>query len=34
MPVESNPPGDIPDNLAFVPYRNRSGHYAFTFPEG
>ena len=34
MPVESNPPGDIPDNLAFVTYRNRAGHYSFTHPEG
>lgn len=34
MPVESNPPGDIPDNLAFVGYRSRAGGYAFTHPEG
>lgn len=34
MPVESNPPGDIPDNLAFVAYRNAAGRYGFTFPEG
>jgi hypothetical protein len=34
VPVESNPPGDIPDNLAFVPYRNSAGSYQFTFPEG
>jgi hypothetical protein len=34
VPVESNPPGDIPDNLAFVPYSNRAGGYSFTFPEG
>jgi hypothetical protein len=34
VPVESNPPGDIPDNLAFVRYRNSAGHYAFTHPEG
>jgi hypothetical protein len=32
--VESNPPGDIPDNLAFIPYTNRPGHYSFTHPEG
>jgi hypothetical protein len=32
--VESNPPGDIPDNLAFVRYTNRRGHYSFTHPEG
>lgn len=34
VPVESNPPGDIPDNLAFVPYESTAGHYAFTHPEG
>lgn len=34
VPVEKNPPGDIPDNLAFVPYRNSTGRYAFTHPEG
>lgn len=34
VPVESNPPGDIPDNLAFVRYRNTPGHYTFTHPEG
>lgn len=34
VPVESNPPGDIPDNLAFVPYRNKSGGYSFKHPEG
>lgn len=34
MPVESNPPGDIPDNLAFVRYRNAAAGYAFTYPEG
>lgn len=34
VPVESNPPGDIPDNLAFVPYRNAAGGYSFTHPEG
>jgi hypothetical protein len=32
--VESNPPGDIPDNLAFVKYSNRQGGYSFTHPEG
>lgn len=32
--VESNPPGDIPDNLAFVVYRNAVGRYSFTHPEG
>lgn len=34
VPAESNPPGDIPDNLAFVTYRNASGHYRFVHPEG
>jgi hypothetical protein len=34
IPVESNPPGDIPDNLAFVSYRNAAGGYSFTHPEG
>lgn len=32
--AEKNPPGDIPDNLAFVPYSNAVGKYAFTHPEG
>lgn len=32
--MESNPPGDIPDNLAFVRYRNSAGGYTFTHPEG
>lgn len=34
VPPESNPPGDIPDNLAFVPYSNTGGRYSFTHPEG
>lgn len=34
VPVESNPPGDIPDNLAFVPYSSSAGGYSFTHPEG
>ena len=34
VPVENNPPGDIPDNLAFVPYRNQPGGYRFVHPEG
>jgi hypothetical protein len=32
--AEQNPPGDIPDNVAFVPYDNAAGHYHFTHPEG
>ena len=31
---EVNPPGDIPDNLAFVSYANAAGRYSFTHPEG
>lgn len=34
VPAEKNPPGDIPDNLAFVRYANAAGHYSFTHPEG
>lgn len=34
VPVEKNPPGDIPDNLAFVAYINAAGRYTFTHPEG
>ncbi len=34
VPVESNPPGDIPDNLAFVPYANPAAGYSFSHPEG
>ena len=34
MPAESNPPGDIPDNLAFVSYSNAAAHYRFVHPEG
>jgi hypothetical protein len=33
-PVESNPPGDIPDTIAYVPYRNTAGRYGFVHPEG
>ena len=32
--TESNPPGDIPDNQAFVTYPGVSGHYAVEVPEG
>ena len=34
VPVESNPPGDIPDNVAYVPYRSAAGRYTFVHPEG
>ncbi|MGI8680844.1 MAG: hypothetical protein ACR2JO_01660 [Mycobacteriales bacterium] len=32
--VESNPPGDIPDNIAYVSYQNTVGRYTFVHPEG
>lgn len=31
---EVNPPGDIPDNQAFVPYTSTSGGYTISMPEG
>ncbi len=34
VPVESNPPGDIPDNTAFVPYHSAKGGWTVTVPEG
>ncbi len=34
VPAEKNPPGDIPDNVAYVPYTNVAGKYSFTHPEG
>ena len=34
VPAENNPPGDIPDNVDYVPYTNAAGRYAFTHPEG
>ncbi|MFG2041686.1 hypothetical protein [Dactylosporangium sp. NPDC048998] len=34
VPAESNPAGDIPDNIAFVSYTNTAGKYTFTHPEG
>jgi hypothetical protein len=33
VPTESSPPGDIPDNTAFVPYRAPGG-FALSVPEG
>jgi hypothetical protein len=33
-PVESNPPGDIADNVAYVNYRSPGGGYSFAHPEG
>lgn len=32
--TESSPPGDIPDNQAYVTYRGASGHYTVEVPEG
>ena len=32
--MESSPPGDIPDNVAYVAYRNATGRYGFVHPEG
>jgi hypothetical protein len=34
VPAESNPPGDIPDSTAFVPYKSSSGQFKITVPEG
>jgi hypothetical protein len=34
VPAESNPPGDIPDSTAYVPYVSSSGHFKITVPEG
>jgi hypothetical protein len=34
VPVESNPPGDIPDSVAYILYRNPKGGYEFRHPEG
>jgi hypothetical protein len=34
VPAEKNPPGDIPDNVAYVAYANATGKYSFTHPEG
>jgi hypothetical protein len=34
VPAESNPPGDIPDNTQFIPYRSSSGRFTVRVPEG
>jgi hypothetical protein len=34
VPAESNPPGDIPDNTQFVPYRSKAGGFTISVPEG
>jgi hypothetical protein len=31
---ETNPPGDIPDNQVFIPYRATSGDFTVKVPEG
>ncbi len=32
--IESNPPGDIPDNTAYVPYTSSGGGFKISVPEG
>ncbi len=32
--MESAPPGDIPDNTAYVTYHSAAGRYTFVHPEG
>jgi hypothetical protein len=34
VPAESNPPGDIPDSIAFVPYTDKAGAVTVSTPEG
>ena len=34
VPPENNPPGDIPDDTAFVPYRSHDGRFSIKVPEG
>lgn len=34
VPTENSPPGDIPDNIAFVPYTSRRGGFTISIPEG
>jgi hypothetical protein len=34
VPLESNPPGDIPDNTQFVPYHSAKAGWTVTVPEG
>lgn len=34
VPPESNPPGDIPDNTAYVLFRDAAAGFQFTHPEG
>src|SRR5438094_10559204 len=32
--AENNPPGDIPDNTQFIPYRSTKGGFVVKVPEG
>lgn len=34
VPAENNPPGDIPDNMAFVPYHSSAGGFTVSVPQG
>jgi len=34
VPVESNPPGDIPDSTRFLPYHSKQGGFTLKVPEG
>jgi hypothetical protein len=34
IPVESNPPGDIPDTTVYVVYQSAPGHFLIKVPEG
>ena len=34
VPTEQNPPGDIPDTIAFVPYTSKAGGFTISTPEG
>jgi hypothetical protein len=34
VPAESNPPGDIPDTTAYVPYLSAAGRFRLKIPEG
>ena len=34
VPTEDSPPGDIPDNIAFVPYTSKRGGFTISTPEG
>jgi hypothetical protein len=34
VPTENSPPGDIPDNVAFVPFTSSRGGFTISIPEG